>query len=124
MLATNQQIRRPAEPVTGLLISPDGYILTSRFNLAEDTVWKHVKDGIQKKEFTLDLDKLTAFNPKDYERIKNTVKSLEVILPNGNQLPARLVAKHQPLGIVLLKVDAENLPYVNLEETCRQAGAW
>ncbi len=116
VLATNQHVRRPPGCVTGVVISADGYILTSQFNLAADRIWIHRQDGLRQLKFAVDVDQMTAFDKSKYRLATNRVKRIRARLPNGKLVPARIVARHRPLGLALLKVEARALPAVRLED--------
>jgi len=123
LLVANGQLRRPAGPVTGLIVSPDGYILTSLFNVGEDVVFLHKKKGLIC--YTLGEDyrrSLFPYPPQAYRRERNPVVSITAVLPGGKEVPARVVAKHVPLGIALLKVEAEGLPWVDVERAETPSG--
>ena len=115
LLATNQHIRRPPGSVTGMIISPDGHILTSSFNLAADRIWVHRQDGLKQLHFYADIDRMTAFNEKDYRQASNRVRKITAVLASGRRIPAKVLARHLPLGITLLKVDAKDLPFIDFK---------
>ncbi|MFW5923761.1 MAG: S1C family serine protease, partial [Planctomycetota bacterium] len=124
ILKANQQIRRPRDTTTGVLISPDGYILTSSFNVADDTHFTP-KDEMDKRygplPFEWRVDKLLD-NTDDFQTEKNPVKDVLVILNDGQSYPAEIVATHTPLEIALLKIDADNVPHVDMAEDESEPG--
>jgi len=73
-------VKRPDAPATGLIVSKDGDILTSYFNVA------------------------------------GNIKSLHVVLPDGRRLPARRMGWDTFRDLALLKVDARDLPAVELAD--------
>ncbi len=76
-------------PVSGVVVSPDGWIVTSLYNVAN-------------------LMGLAAGAPRN--DIEDTLKKITAItahFPSGQSAPARVVAHHQRLGIALLKADVE-----------------
>lgn len=106
IIAANQQFRRPAEPVTGILISSDGYILTSLFNIAEDTVYLHKDNGLLKYELKNNVrEDLLKYEGRDFNRDRNTVQSITAVLKNGSEYPVKIVSKHIPMSIALLKIE-------------------
>ena len=119
-LIANMQLRRPAVPVTGVLVSPDGYILTSALNLANDPVMisPNNQDAIQVPSTTpyQDLNKFFNINPKNLPKGSNTVRDVVVTLADGRIFKAKTVSWHKPLDVVLLKIEANNLPFVDIEK--------
>ncbi len=113
LLGANQQLRRPADPTTGVLISADGYILTSRFNVAADTAYVHKKQGIRNIEFDWNPARLAA-QAEQYRKERNPVESIRAVLADGRSFPATVVATHTPLRIAVLKIDARDLPHASL----------
>ncbi len=106
----NQLLRRPPGAVTGLVVSPDGFVLTSLFNVGDDTAFVAKATG-KLREFdpTSPIEKLLADPTGGYVRQPNTITSVSVILPNGDRHEAKVVAKHEPLGVALLKIEATDL---------------
>jgi S1-C subfamily serine protease len=116
IFTANRQFRRPEAPVTGLLISADGFVLTSRFNLMDDVAFLHGA-GVRKIEYkTGRLQEVIQDSRSGTRQTVNPVKSVEVTLADGRRLPARIVAHHLPLEITLLKIEGEALPFFNLQE--------
>ena len=75
-------------PVSGVVASPDGWIVTSLYNLAN----------------------LMGLLPGARNDIEDTLKKITSItahFPSGQSAPAHVVAHHQRLGIALLKADVE-----------------
>jgi S1-C subfamily serine protease len=106
----NQLLRRPAGAATGLVISSDGFVLTSLFNIVDDTAFVAKATG-QPRAFDQAADLPGLMQPPQggLERRANPVQSLTVVLPDGERRPATVVARHEPLGIALLKLEAEGL---------------
>lgn len=77
----NVPIKRPEGASTGVLVSPDGFIITSYNNVSATPGEK------------LDIN---------------------VFLHNGKKYAAKVVARDQLRVVALLKIDATNLPYVDL----------
>ena len=121
ILAINQYIRRPAGKVTGLMISEDGLILTSAFNLGHDTLWLHKKKGLITHEFVPNIQSQLNINQQDYKIDLNMVKEVYVTDKNGKRLRAKILAKHRTLGIALLKVDLKNQVYFDLKKKVGKA---
>ena len=85
-------IPRYLGPVSGVLISEDGFILTSLYNLAN--LVSLVNPGLR--------------NLPDNARVQAGVAGIEAInvfLPGGDSAPAKIVARHEGLGLVLLKAE-------------------
>lgn len=80
-------------PVSGVLISDDGFILTSLYNLANLT--SLVMPGLGPR---------LPENARVQAGIKG-IESIDVYLADGDTAPAKLVARHEGLGIALLKAE-------------------
>lgn len=106
----NQLLRRPPGAVTGLVISPDGFVLTSLFNVGEDTAFVAKSTGKPPKfDPTAPIEKLLADPAGGYSREPNAITSVSVVLPGGERHLAKIVAKHDPLGVAILKIEATDL---------------
>ena len=104
----NQLLRRPAADSTGLVVAADGLILTSLFNLGDDTAFVAKATGRPRVFDPLSpLPKLLADPPGGLERQPNPVTKLTVILPDGRRRPATVLARHDPLGIALMQLELE-----------------
>jgi len=104
----NQLLRRPAAGSTGLVVAADGLILTSLFNLGDDTAFVAKATGRPRVFDPLSpLPKLLADPPGGLERQPNPVTKLTVILPDGRRRPATVLARHDPLGIALMQLELE-----------------
>lgn len=115
LVAANQQLRRPEFPVTGILISPKGLILTSLFNVSEDTVFVHKKKGLITYEYKDDFRKdLFPYRMNDFKRDRNTVKSV-IAVANKREYEAKILGKSVPLGIALLQIRSGSLPYLDIQ---------
>lgn len=114
----NQLLRRPAGPVTGLVVSADGLVLTSLFNLGDDVAFLAKATG---KPRTFDpnepIEKLMADPAGGLDRQPNAITSVTVILPDGGRREAKVLARHEPLGVALLKIEAEGLVAFDLSAT-------
>jgi S1-C subfamily serine protease len=114
-IEVNQLLRRPAGAVTGLVISPDGLVLTSLFNLGDDTAFIAKATG---KPRTFDagepIEKLLADPSGGLARQPNAITGVTVVLGDGSRKEAKVLARHEPLGVALLKIEAENLPFFDL----------
>ena len=121
LLEANQILRRPSAALTGLVVSPEGHILTSAFNLGDDLVFKDKASG---KPPVLDFRGIEAGLAKDAaNRLamdKNPIEKILVTLPDGSQREAKLLARHEPLGVALLKIDAKGLKCCDLEKLAAQ----
>ena len=51
---------------------------------------------------------------------RNPIEKIFVTLPDGSRREAKLLARHEPLGVALLKIDAKGLKYWDLEKTAAQ----
>jgi S1-C subfamily serine protease len=114
-LEVNQLLRRPADAVTGLVISPDGLVLTSLFNLGDDTAFVAKATG-KPRAFSADepIEKMLADPPGGISRQPNPVTGVTVVLPDGSRKEANVLSRHEPLGVALLKIDAKDLPFFDL----------
>jgi S1-C subfamily serine protease len=120
-LNANRMLRRPDEAVTGVLISADGYILTSAFNVGTDTVFKPKKGEMRPVEYDGNLTRLLTYDDKENMAVANPVKSVTVTLKDGREFPAKIVARHQTLGVALLKIKAKDLPFLDLAASVGEA---
>lgn len=109
-LEVNQLLRRPPGGVTGLLVSPEGHVLTSLFNVGDDTAFVAKATG-KPRAFDPNepIEKLLADPAGGIARQPNAITGVTVILADGSRREARVVARHEPLGVALLKVEAEGL---------------
>jgi S1-C subfamily serine protease len=107
----NQLLRRPPGAVTGLVISSDGFVLTSLFNVGDDTAFVSKATG-KPRTFaaTSPIEKLLADPKGGYARQPNAITDVAVVLPSGERHKAKVVAQHEPLGVALLKIEATDLP--------------
>lgn len=114
-LEVNQLLRRPAGPVTGLVISADGLVLTSLFNLGDDVAFVAKSTG-KPRVFTADepIEKLLADPTGGLDRQPNAITGVTVILPGGDRREAKVLARHEPLGVALLKIEATGLEAFDL----------
>jgi len=117
-LDVNQLLRRPPGPATGLLVSADGFVLTSSFNVGDDTVFVATTTG-QPRRFAFDEtgEKLVADPEGGLVEKPNTVRRVSVVLPDGSRREAKVHARHEPLGVALLKIDGTALPWCDLAAT-------
>jgi S1-C subfamily serine protease len=99
-MEVNQLLRRPPGQVTGLVISPDGLILTSLFNIGGDMTFV-ARAGAQGES----------------EARPNPVTRIEVVLPDGRRHEATVKARHEPLGVALLSIEATDLDTFDLAAT-------
>ena len=115
VLEVNQLLRRPAGPVTGLVVSADGAILTSLFNVQADTCFVATRTGAP-PAFAAEEDLARLLREPDggLERRSNTPVSFTVVLRDGSRRPARLRARHEPLGVAVLTIDAAGLDWLDV----------
>jgi S1-C subfamily serine protease len=111
----NQLLRRPPGQLTGLVVSPDGFVLTSLFNVGDDTAFVAKTTG-QPRPVTADLsiEKLLAEPEGGFEPRPNAIKNVTVILPDGSRRPAKVHARHEPLGVALVKIEADGLAWFDV----------
>ena len=121
LLETNQILRRPPAALTGMVVSPEGHILTSAFNVGEDIVFKDKASG---KPPAIEFRGTVAELVKDAaSRLTiggNPIDRIFVTLPDGSRREAKLLARHEPLGVALLKIDAAGLKYCDLQKEVAQ----
>lgn len=117
LMEVNQMLRRPPQPATGILISPDGFVLTSLFNTAPDVVFLEKSSGQPPAiKFQGTVQELVAAPKGGFTTAENAVEEWSVLLSDGSQRPAKLVARHVPLGVAVLKIDGADLPHLPLAQ--------
>ncbi len=124
LLAANQMLRRPDAPVTGLLISAQGHILTSAFNVQSSDLVYIPKDSDQPRlpEYAGDLSKLYGLASDDYRKVANRVTRITATLAGGAPVPAEVLGFDLSLGIALLKIDVPGeLPFLDLDRSSAKA---
>lgn len=111
----NQLLRRPAGPVTGLIVSPDGFVLTSLFNVGGDMAFIGKATG-KPRSFDVHepIQKLLGDPEGGVEQRPNAIKKVTVVLRDGSRHEAKVVARHEPLGVALLKIEAADLPWYDV----------
>lgn len=85
-------IPRYLGPVSGVLVSEDGFILTSLYNLAN--LVSLVNPGLRSLPENARVQAGVA-----------GIESINVFLPGGDTAPVKIIARHEGLGIVLLKAE-------------------
>lgn len=111
VIEANQMLRRPKQVATGLIVSAEGHILTSDFNVSEDAVFLDKKTSAPREfKLTEKLDELFKDPEYGYERTGNSVEKITVVLADGSQHEAVVLGRHVPLGVALLKIEATGLP--------------
>lgn len=113
----NRLVCRPRKPVTGIVISAEGHILTSAFNVATDAVYKPRKGPAKPRRYEGSIARLLAFDAAEYETVPNPVRSVTATLASGKSCPATILAQDLLLGVALLKVEEENLPHLDLRKS-------
>jgi len=114
LLETNQILRRPPAALTGMIVSPEGHILTSAFNVGDDIVFKDKASGKPPViEFPVDAEGVKDA-AKRLTIDRNPIEKIFVTLPDGSRREAKLLARNEPLGVALLKIDAAGLKYCDL----------
>lgn len=111
----NQLLRRPPGAATGLVISADGFVLTSLFNIGGDIAFIR-KDTGKPRAFDPHepVQKMLTESTNGVEQRPNPAKKVSVVLKDGSRHEAQVVAKHEPLGVALLKIDARDLPWYDV----------
>ena len=111
----NQLLRRPPGAATGLVISADGFVLTSLFNIGGDVAFIR-KDTGKPRAFDPHepIQKMLAESTNGVEQRPNAVKKVSVVLKDGSRHEAKIVAKHEPLGVALLKIDSRDLSWYDV----------
>jgi S1-C subfamily serine protease len=110
----NQMLRRPGGAVTAVAVSPDGYLVTSEFNVEEDTIFKDKKSGQPRKiELGGDLVEVVRNATQNLVEDKNPIVRIWAVLPDGSRHEAKLLAKHQPLGVAVLKIEAKTPKFLD-----------
>jgi S1-C subfamily serine protease len=111
----NQLLRRPPGAATGLVISADGFVLTSLFNVGGDLAFIRKSTGKPRAfEAHEPIDKMIAESSSDVEQRPNAINKVSVVLKDGSRHEAKVVAKHEPLGVALLKIEAHDLPHYDV----------
>ncbi len=123
ILNANRQLRRPGGPVTGMLVSEKGHVLTSFFNVMPDRTLTDAKGNIPAVEFTGELADILpqAKRRRRRQRIgSNPAKTFQVTLADGKSYAAELLAHNQPTGLALLRIeeapDKTAFPFVSLAD--------
>jgi S1-C subfamily serine protease len=116
-LEVNQLLRRPRALLTGVLVSPDGYVLTSLFNVADDTA-AVVRGTGRPRDYDVfgPLARLVAEPEGGLERRPNPVTKLSVVLADGGRRQATLHARHEPLGVALLRIEPVDQAWLDLAD--------
>ena len=111
----NQLLRRPPGQATGLVISADGFVLTSLFNVGGDLAFIRKSTGKPRGfEAHEAIEKMITESSNGVEQRPNTIKKVSVVLKDGSRHEAKVVAKHEPLGVALLKIDASDLSWYDV----------
>lgn len=114
-LEVNQLLRRPAAPVTGLVVSADGFVLTSLFNVGGDTAFVRKSTGTPREiDVHEPIQKLLGEQDSQLEKRPNEIKKVKVVRGDGSRHEATVVSRHEPLGVALLKIEAEDLPWYDV----------
>lgn len=124
LVTANQMIRRPEDAVTGIIISSEGHILTSAFNVeSSDSVFVRSSDNSRKlPEYINSIEDLTKYDINAFEKITNRVISIEVTLADGSTKNAEILGFNLPLGTALLKISPDNtLPYYDINSNSTDA---
>ncbi len=115
LLEVNQLLRRPAAPLSGVIVSPDGFVLTSSFNVGNDTAFVRPATGaIRTFDPAEPMPKLLGDPEGGVAPQPNAITRITVILPDGSRREATVHARHEPLGVALLKIEATDLPWLDV----------
>ncbi|MCH2176396.1 MAG: S1C family serine protease [Lentisphaeria bacterium] len=116
LISSNRILRRPSEPVSGIIISSDGYIATSYFNLEEDKVpvLKENPNKVYHVPYSTDINELTKTPYDKVDFVVNEIISIQVELSNGKRYDAELIGNNTPYGLSLLKIKTKGLPFIDL----------
>lgn len=118
LLAANQMLRRPEGLVTGVLVSPSGFILTSSFNVqSSDMVYlPKGANAPMLPEYQGSVRELYSKKAGEFDRRNNRVLDIKVHLPDGSTVPAEIAGFDTALDIALLKIDPDqHLPFLELD---------
>lgn len=112
LISANQMLRRPEGPVTGLVISPEGYIITSAFNVESlDTAFVDKRSRqIKSVRYKGSIEKLLHESQSNIDKVSNRVLGVSITLADGTEVPASIVGFSTPLGLALLKTDTLSVP--------------
>jgi S1-C subfamily serine protease len=117
LVEVNQMLRRPGQPVSGVVVSADGYVLTSAFNVEEDAIFLASSND---QPFEFKFPRTPADLKKEPEgglkRAVNPVQKITVTLADGSRYEARIVGQHLPMGVALLKIEKTGMPFLDLSQ--------
>jgi S1-C subfamily serine protease len=114
-LEVNQLLRRPAAPATGVIVSADGLVLTSLFNVGGDVAFVRKANGaLRTFDVHEPIQKLLAEPEGGVDQQPNAIRKITVLLADGTRHEATVRARHEPLGVALLKIDGQNLPWLDV----------
>ena len=119
LVSANQMLRRPDKEVTGLMISSDGYIITSAFNVeSSDTVYIDSNTGsLRERVYKGSIEALTDHTTSGLQKSNNRVMGVNIRLSDGRVITAEIIGFNLPLGLALLKADiADQATFFNLED--------
>jgi serine protease Do len=93
-------------------------ILTSLFNVADELAFlnKATKEPHRVK-FTGKAEDLAKPPTEGLETSTNPVLKVTALLADGGKREAKIVARHLPLGVALLKIDDVQLPAANIPDS-------
>jgi S1-C subfamily serine protease len=82
--------------------------------VSSDTAFRPRKGDAKPRLYEGSLVQMLAFNRAEYEVVANPVESVQATLASGKNCAARIVAQNPKLGVALLKIEEQNLPYLDL----------
>ena len=117
-MEVNQLLRRPAASATGVIVSADGLVLTSLFNVGGDTAFVAKKTGGPRAfDVHEPIQKLLGEPEGGLDQQPNQIRKITVVLADGTRHEATVRSRHEPLGVALLEIDAQNLPWLDVAGT-------
>ncbi|HND52979.1 MAG TPA: trypsin-like peptidase domain-containing protein, partial [Pirellulaceae bacterium] len=117
LIEVNQMLRRPALPMTGVVISAEGHVLTSLFNVSDEVAFVDKASGKPRAlTFKGNPSDLTKAPDAGFGNEANPVEKISVVLADGMTREATLVSRHGPLGVAVLKFEGSGLPFLDLKK--------